>query len=162
MNNRLTLMGLMSAALFAACPSVAAAQNPWRADPQAGGQYAPQPAPQAMQAPQAAAPKYAPLNGRLEETGNRYPALQGLSPTANPYTGLYPGGAPGAYPGAYGGGYPGAYWGGYPGLGLGPGLGGYDGWGGPIGGTGLWPGTLGPGLGGWNNLGGPMSWMPFW
>jgi len=166
MSNRLALVGSLIAVLSAACPSVAAAQNPWRADPQATGQYAPpQPAPQHLQMPPTDMSKYAPLDGKLISEAERtrgYPMMGGTYSGGgyNPYGYGY---APNYAP-AYGGlghsgfGYPGL---GYSGLGT-PGLGwgGYgpnSGLGNPYGGSGPWPGL---GLG--NGLGGPMSWMPFW
>lgn len=157
MSNRLALVGTLIVAMSAACPSVAAAQNPWRTDPQPNGQYmtppAPTPAPDPLPTHSIPnMPKYAPLDGKLiseADSNNRYPAA-GLP-------GAYPGGVFAPYGSGYGYGAPLGYGGlGYPGSGWG-GLGPYNSWGSPYGGSGLWPGT-----GGWNGLGGPMSWMPFW
>ncbi|MBL4613828.1 MAG: hypothetical protein JKY27_02990 [Magnetovibrio sp.] len=157
MNNRMTLVGTLIVALSAACPSVAAAQNPWRADPQASGQYyTPQPAPQVR--PSLNVPKYAPLDGDVngEDRGyagypqmgsmNAYPGL-GYRPYGSGYGGALGYGAS-PYRGGLGYGNPGLGGGGYgPSNGLGM----------PFGGSGLWPGA-----GGGNGLGGPMSWSPFW
>ncbi|HEY9079509.1 hypothetical protein [Magnetovibrio sp.] len=165
MSNRLALMGILIAGLFTASPSVAAAQNPWRADPQASGQYMPKPSVQAQVPKQAPQPKYAPLDGRIDNTASGYP---GYPAGGNVVNGLAYGGVPYqgalAYPGTgYAGlGYPSAGYPsvGYPGVGY-PGLG-YSGLG--------YPGIGVPGLGlgsypynSWGNgFGGPMSWMPFW
>lgn len=168
MSNRLTLVGTLIVALSAACPSVATAQNhstnPWRADPQASGQYyTPQPVAPLVQKP-LSAPKYAPLDGNVnaeDRANSGYPAM-GLM-NAYPGLGYRPYGL--GYGRNYGPNYSmsrgyGAspYLGGlgYPSSG-GGGFGPFNDWGSPYGGSGLMPGL---GLG--NGLGGPMSWMPFW
>ena len=171
MNNRVALVGAVIVAMSAACPSVAAAQNPWRTQPQNGGQYmtppaptpTPQPLPKTPAAPTQTMPNmdnYAPLDGKIVSEAERQSGYRGGFP------GAYQGGYPRAYPGSpYGGPGYGGYGGtpylgglGYPGLG-GGGYSPYNGLGSPYGGSGLWPG-----LGGLNNngLGGPMAWSPFW
>ena len=156
MSNRLTLAGVLIAGMSVASPSMTAAQNPWRADPEASGQYMPKATQQSLQVPNPpAAPKYAPLDGKLDDPQSGYLGYRGAGNFANgfgygavPRQGVagYPGvGYPGigssalGYPGV---GYPGL---GYPGVGV-PGLG----WGGY------------PYSGGGNGFGGPTSWMPFW
>jgi len=153
MNTRLALVGAFIAATFVAGPSAATAQNPWRADPKASGQYMTQPSPQPLQVPNPAfAPKYAPLDGKLDDSTGGFSGYPVGVPNLNGFGGPGYGGfnAPGYGGSPYQGGL------GYPGLGY----------------TGLGhPGFATPGLGwggyspynGWgNNLGGPMSWMPFW
>jgi len=161
MSNRLTLAGVLIAGMSVASPSVTAAQNPWRADPQASGQYMPKATQQSLQVPNPpAAPKYAPLDGKLDDAQSRYLGYPGAGNFANGfgYGGIARQGGAG-YPGV---GYPGV---GYPGIGsagLGyPGLG-YPGLGYPsVGVPGLgWGGY--PYNGGGNGFGGPTSWMPFW
>ena len=159
MNNRLALVGALFATISVACPTVATAQNPWRTDPQASGQYYNPPAPQSAPVqPAAKLPKYAPLDGKLESESSRTYGYPGglMSPygygagpatlgyAVNPgYRGL--GLAPGYGASPYLGGL------GYPGLGV-PGLGGYG-----LGTPGL--GGYGPGSG-WGN--GPATILPFW
>jgi len=176
MNNRLALVGVLIATASVATPFVVAAQNPWRADPQANGQYMTPPAPQAAPEPLPEPlsqplsqpynmPKYAPLDGNVDGESRGYMIYPGG--TGLPYVpGSVPNygyGGPGyggpGYGGPGGGGfgvplgygtspYRGGlgYPGGYPGLGM-PG----SGWGG-----------YGPNQGWGNNYGGPLSWMPFW
>jgi len=165
MNNRLALVGAFFATISLACPTVATAQNPWRTDPQASGQYYDPPA--ATSAPHKSAaklPKYAPLDGNLEAENAPMYGYQGGYPYS-PYgygTGL---GNPGyAVTPGYGGlglapGYaPSPYLGGlgYPGLGA-PGLG--------VPGLGV-PGLGVPGLGGYSPGYGwgssPAAILPFW
>ncbi|MCW8916092.1 MAG: hypothetical protein OQK24_09605 [Magnetovibrio sp.] len=154
MTNRMTLVGALFATLAVAYPTVAAADNPWRADPQAKGAYAPSNLTQSLQTqtPPAPLPKYAPLDGRIEDENKRNQFMQpyGLVPGGVPVApyGYAPGIAATPYLGGLGNpglGYPGY---GYPGIG-------YPSLSVPYGG-GLWPG-----LGGGNGLGGPWSWMPF-
>lgn len=159
MNNRLTLVGTLIVALSVACPSVVVAQNssknPWRADPQASGQYyTPKPVPMIRQPLNS--PKYAPLDGNVnaeDRASYGYPAMNMMN--------AYPG--QGSRPYGLGYGTPLGY-GASPYLGgLGrPGFGGggyrpSTGWGSPYGGSGFFPGS---GLG--NGLGGSMPGMPFW
>jgi hypothetical protein len=152
MNNRLALVGALLAAISLACPTVATAQNPWRTDPQASGQYYDPPAATSVpHKPAAKLPKYAPLDGNLESENVPMYGYQGGYPGAYPYTPYGNGlGNPGyAVTPGYGGlglapGYaPSPYFGGlgYPGLGV-PGLGGYS-----------------PGYG-WGNS--PAAILPFW
>jgi len=164
MSNRLALAGVLIAGMSVASPSMTAAQNPWRADPQASGQYMPKATQQSLQVPNPpAAPKYAPLDGKLDDAQRGYPGYLGYPVGRNFANGLGYGGVP--YQG--GAGYPSA---GYPSLGY-PGVG-YSGLGYPgLGYSGLGaPGLGAPGQswggypysGGGNGFGGPTSWMPFW
>ena len=164
MSNRLALVGVLIAGMSVAIPSVTAAQNPWRADPQASGQYMPQATQQSLQVLNPpVAPKYAPLDGKLDDAQSGYPGYPGYPVGNNFGNGFGYGGVPYqggvGYPGA---GYPGA---GYPSSGY-PGVG-YPG----LGSSGLgYPGISTPGLGwggypyrgGGNGFGGPTSWSPFW
>ncbi|MEG3618791.1 hypothetical protein V5T82_10020 [Magnetovibrio sp. PR-2] len=146
MTNRMTLVGVL-AAMTVALPTVAAADNPWRADPQARGDYAPSTLQQSLQSKRPPElPKYAPLDGRVDDGESKTPyGFQPFSHTGYPNTYGY---GPGRGVGPYGGGF------GHPGIGY-PGAG-YPNLGAPYGG-GLWPG-----VGGLNGLGGPLSWMPWW
>ena len=161
MNIRLALVGSLIAALMAAGPAVASAQdntggNPWRGATHSTEQYAPMDGIQGLQAQRPNPSKYAPLDGKLpddEKTARRFAPWGGYVPA--------PGGA--VYgPGVPGAGYPGV---GYPGLGLGyPGLGYPGGYGGGYPLAGGYPGLGYSGLGypGWGGIGGPLSWSPFW
>jgi len=178
MNNRLALMGALIATVSVVGPSVSAAQNPWRTDPQANGQYmtppAPQPTPQPLPAPlpqpfqvpqTPGTAKYAPLDGNVDAEDHGYLGYPGgLNRLYAPGYGLgsvpgYGYGAPGfAGPGLGGSGTPLGY-GGTPYLG---GLG-YPGYATPgLGIPGLGSGGYSPYNGLGNNFGGPSSWMPFW
>ncbi len=170
MTNRLALVGAIFAAVSAACPSVAVADNPWRSPQTHSGGYMTPPTPTPAPDPLPTTPEYLPnlgnyppLDGRLHSEEENKPVAP---PAAGGHTGyVSPYGYRGGYgsPYGYGSGYglPYGYSGaphlgglGYPGLG---GLGGYPydgGWGNPYGGS-LWPG-----LGGMNS--GPLNWMPFW
>ncbi|WP_084005148.1 hypothetical protein [Magnetovibrio blakemorei] len=162
MNNRLALVGAFFAMISLACPTVATAQNPWRTDPQASGQYYDPPAAtSAPHKPAAKLPKYAPLDGNLDaEDAQKYGYLPG-------YPGVYPGGLPSPYGYGNGLGNPGyAVAPGYGGLGLAPGYApspyvgglGYPGLGAPgLGVPGL--GGYSPGYG-WGNS--PAAILPFW
>jgi len=176
MSNRLALVGVLIATAFVAAPSVAGAQNPWRADPQANGQYMvppapqaapkplPEPLPQPFQVPQTYdMPKYAPLDGNVDGEDRGYMARPGGAglPFGSEYVRSYGYGGSGYAGPGYG--MPGfsSPYGASPYLG-GPGFpGGYSG-----GYPGLGWGGNGPNNGlnnSWgNNYGGPLSWMPFW
>lgn len=169
MTNRLALVGAIFAAISAACPSVAVADNPWRSPQTHSGGYMTPPAPTPAPDPLPTTPEYLPNLGNYPPLDGRLHSEEEAKPAAPPVVGVYPGYAnPYGYGGAYG--LPHGYGGtglpyGYGGTGLPYGYGGTPylgglGYPGGLGGGYPYSGGLWPGLGGLNS--GPLNWMPFW